>query len=120
MSDLRKLQVLIVDDETEIKIALSRYLSAHGCDVSEAETPGVACDEWNRGLRPDVIVTDYRMPGMNGVELVDWFRAQGSTAGAVLISGNLGDLPQAAYGSLTVLQKPFRTAELLQAVRRLA
>ncbi len=117
MSSEAKFQILLVDDEDEIRIAVSRFLVSRDFEVATAASAALACEQWARGFRPDVIVTDFKMPRMNGLELIDWFRAQGSSAEAVLISGNLSDVPAARVQGITVLPKPFRLSDLLKAVR---
>ncbi len=69
------------------------------------------------------LITDLRMPGMNGVELLKALRAAGSTLPAIVISGH-GDVPMAVEamkaGALDFIEKPFEEEVLLKALERAA
>jgi len=87
--------VLVVDDEEAIAYVFERYLSIAGHRVSVALS-GEAAVRAFASARPDVLVTDFRMPGMNGIELIRHLRAQAPTLPALLISANpveVGALP---------------------------
>jgi two-component system response regulator MprA len=64
----RRPHVLVVDDDRELLAALERGLSLSGFDVGVARDSGEAL-VYMRGRRPDVIVLDIMMPGMDGLSL---------------------------------------------------
>jgi two-component system chemotaxis response regulator CheY len=79
--------VLIVDDEEAIAYVFERYLGFMGYRVSVAGS-GVDALRAFQADRPDAVITDYRMPGMNGDELLHRLRALAPELPAVLISAN--------------------------------
>jgi CheY-like chemotaxis protein len=60
-------RILIVDDSTSIRKLVRSYLELQGLEVHEAGN-GPDAVEMASGLHPDVIVLDFSMPGMNGLE----------------------------------------------------
>lgn len=71
-------RVLVVDDEDSIRSLLRMTLAQAGYDVEEAEDGGRAVEVLNSGDNPlmvDVIICDIRMPRINGVEAIAYFRA---------------------------------------------
>ena len=112
--------VLVVDDERDIRTAVAEILADEGYQVLDASDGAEALDKV-RAFRPQLILLDLMMPGMNGWE----FRAlqQGDPDPAVsgvpviVLSAldRIGNLEAAGY-----LQKPFDLDELLSAVKRYA
>lgn len=87
--------VLVVDDEEAIVYVFERYLSIAGHRVSVALS-GEDAVRIFQDSPADVLVTDFRMPGMNGIELIAELRALSPTLPALLISANpveVGSLP---------------------------
>jgi CheY-like chemotaxis protein len=63
------MKILIVDDELLIRRSLSRLLKQRGHDVYEAENGRLAVDLW-RAKKPDLVLLDFMMPGLNGLEVL--------------------------------------------------
>ena len=63
----RKLKIIVVDDEPVIADTLVEILNGEGCEAV-AVSDGASAIKWARMIRPDAIVTDVIMPGLNGVE----------------------------------------------------
>ena len=61
-------RILIVDDEEDIRVLLSRILKPHGFQVKTASDPASAL-ETIEDFQPQLLITDINMPGMTGVEL---------------------------------------------------
>ena len=108
--------VLVVDDERDIREAVSEVLVDEGYQVLGAGD-GAEALEQSRAHRPDVILLDLMMPGMNGWE----FRA------AQQADPDLGNIPVIVLSALgrvsgldaaEFLQKPFELDQLLTAVRQ--
>ena len=72
------LEILIVDDDLEVLATLSRGLRASGHSVAVARDGLVALDT-ARTSRPDVIIADIRMPGLNGFQLCRRLRQTAET-----------------------------------------
>ena len=68
------MNVLIVDDEINIRQLMSRYLKLEGIQSSEAEN-GLSAQRMLREQGFDACIIDLRMPGMNGLELIQWIRS---------------------------------------------
>ena len=117
MSDKK---VLVVDDEIHIVQVVAIKLRNNGFAVVTAENGqdafDLACNE-----TPDVIVTDFQMPGMTGVELIENLRNRPATADVPVIMltarGFAIDDEQKQNLKISVcLSKPFSPREVLQCV----
>ena len=62
-------RILVVDDESTIRLVLSRYLVTRGFEVETAESGDAALDALSRA-RFDLMLCDVRMPGLSGVEIL--------------------------------------------------
>ncbi|MBI4988854.1 MAG: response regulator transcription factor [Rhodocyclales bacterium] len=110
--------VYIVDDEPSVRDALR--LLFHSVGLATAGFAGA--DEF-LGHRlaegPGCLVTDLRMPGLSGIELIEALRARGCMLPAVVVSGH-GDVRLAVRalkcGATDFLEKPFHDQDLLDIV----
>jgi len=95
--------VLIVDDHASFRASARALLSAEGFEVvGEAEDGELAVDEIER-LRPDVVLLDVQLPGIDGFEVANRVAANGARPDIILTSSrDAGD-----YGDL-VTQSPAR------------
>jgi DNA-binding NtrC family response regulator len=66
--------VLVIDDEQSVRMALARYFERTGWDVRQAEGGEEALEHLSGAEAPDyqLVITDLRMPGRNGIEVHDW------------------------------------------------
>lgn len=117
---MRPVRVLVVDDEPSGRHALAELLRDEGYDVAEAEGGGQALAQLET-FPAQVIVTDFRMPGMNGLELLRQVRQRHGGIGAVLVSayeppeaGQLRALPTPTE----YLDKPLEIAAVVDSVER--
>ncbi len=119
----QKRRILVADDEPELLRLLVRALASQGYTAVGASNGREATEAWLAAPDGfDVVVLDMRMPVMSGYEAYRALRERSPQARFVLISGYPeGDLWQSLRGEPCVrcLHKPFRTAELLAAVRDL-
>lgn len=118
----RRRTVLIVDDEKLILNALQRLLRREPYDVIFVENSRQAYEQLNaRSI--DMIISDYRMPGVNGVELLASVREKYPRVLRVLLTGSLGhdDFARARQSGdvEAFLQKPWGNAALLEEMKRL-
>ena len=112
--------VLLLDDDTHLRTALSQTFDLAGlrvqaCGSAEGITQAVPA-QWS-----GVVVTDIRMPGMNGLELLEQLQGLDEQLPVILITGH-ADVPLAVQamriGAYDFLQKPFASELLLDSVRR--
>ena len=113
-------KVLVVDDEIHIVHVVTIKLRNNGYDVvtacNGAEAFEIACQE-----RPDIIVTDYQMPIMSGIELVEKLRGIEATKDIPVIlltarSFAIEDNQKEDLGISQCLSKPFSPKELLESI----
>ncbi|MEX2182704.1 MAG: ATP-binding protein [Gemmatimonadaceae bacterium] len=113
--------VLIAEDETAIRTALSRVLHAHGYRVLEASNGGEALRIAGSESGPiHLLLTDVMMPGIGGKELVQRLLETRPKTRVILMSGYTDDAElRAALGAarFVFLQKPFAARQVVGAVR---
>ena len=83
-------RVLVVDDEDSIRGLLRKTLTQAGYEVEEAEDGGRAVEVLSSGDNPlllDAIICDIRMPRINGVEAIGYFRAQYPSLPVIVLTG---------------------------------
>jgi CheY-like chemotaxis protein/anti-anti-sigma regulatory factor len=111
--------VLLVDDEPIICGELAVYLSRHHYQV-HAAADGRSALELLAEHEVDVIITDYRMPGMDGIELMRVARRLKPNLPVILVSGQ-ADIQTAVRAlkedAADFLQKPFDLQALLRAIQ---
>jgi PAS domain S-box-containing protein len=116
--------VLVIEDETSVRSALSRVLTLRDISVIGAAMVSDAVTLIKqRDLCPDLVLCDYNLPGpMNGIESIKSLRAAlGWNIPAILMTGDTRSKTMdtiASYG-VPVLVKPFLADELIQLVNRL-
>ncbi|HTI81670.1 MAG TPA: PAS domain-containing protein [Acetobacteraceae bacterium] len=110
--------VLLVDDEELVRAGIAEMLREVGYQVMEVGSAYQALDLLNDGLKVDVLITDYAMPGMTGVELAREARSLKPTLLVLLITGYAAVSDREA-GGLARLAKPFGQARLVAAVDEL-
>lgn len=113
-----RVRVLIVDDERAIRRFLNAALTAHGYDVFEATTGEEALTA-AVARRPDLIVLDLGLPGIDGIEVTQRLREWSQVPILVLsVREWEGDKVEALdAGADDYLTKPFGTGELLARMR---
>ena len=117
-------RVLIVDDEPDVRKVVKMTLTKAGYDVIEAEDGEKAIAAIKEGENPlllDVIISDIRMPKINGVEALNYFQQQWPTVPLVVLTG-FPDMDMATgflkKGIVDYLVKPVEKERLIQAVSK--
>lgn len=113
-------RILIVDDSLETRDIYADYLSYFGYRVAGAGSAGEAFRAI-RGLRPDVIVIDLSLPGMDGYETTRRLRADPYISGVpiIMLTGHLlkgSEQTALAAGADAFLTKPCLPEELLKTI----
>lgn len=109
-------RVLIVDDDADVRLVCGLNLQAEGLQVLEAED-GLRGLERARRERPDLVLTDVTMPGLDGFGLVEKLREDERTRAlpVIFVSGEGGPAHAErarALGALAYLTKPFDARRL--------
>ena len=114
--------VLVIDDNFGALKALNSLMTALGAErVCEAESAEEALQLIGKE-RFDLIVSDYRLEGMNGVEFLEQVRAQGNQTPILLLSGapdKAGVIRANQQPKADFFAKPFKIVELTDAMNRL-
>jgi len=120
---LTGLDVVLVDDDAAVREALSARLVAWGAQVHAFDAPHslrLALDALPPlRRRAGLLITDQRLPGGSGLDVVEIARRRFGTLPALVITGDTApqDLARLAASGLAVLHKPFRADQLRAAIR---
>jgi len=118
-------QILLIDDEAHIRRATSQMLSLADFEVTALDGAAAALDQFD-GARcdgdwPGVVVSDIRMPGIDGLELLRRLQALDADIPVILITGH-GDVSTAVQamrdGAYDFIEKPFNNELLVDVVER--
>lgn len=113
-------RALLVDDAADILVTVGAFLKAFGFEVIRACHADAALARLADGPAVDLLVTDHAMPGMTGKDLALQARDRHPKLRALIISGYADSADLLALpGDIALLAKPFRRADLAQAIERL-
>ncbi|MDP2956920.1 MAG: response regulator [Longimicrobiales bacterium] len=101
-------RVMFVDDEEGVRVSWNRYLSQHGFDVTTAENGANAISKL-QAEPVDVVVSDLKMPGVDGVQLLQWIHAERPNTQFILLTGYGNDEVEKRVrelGAFDYLNKP--------------
>src|SRR5262249_44558870 len=111
--------VHIIDDDDALRDSLSFLLSSAGIKTKTYETATGYANDPERGAC-GCILTDVRMPGMSGIDLLRKLKADGLAVPVIVMTGH-GDVPLAVeamkLGAFDFVEKPFEDDALLTSVR---
>jgi DNA-binding response OmpR family regulator len=112
-------RILIVEDEERIAAFVAKGLKAEGHVVTAVADGRVGLDEALSGIH-DLVILDIGLPGLDGFDLLDQLRSQGSRVPVIVLTArdSVADTVSALEGGADdYMPKPFRFAELLARVR---
>ncbi len=109
--------VLVIDDDADVRRFVVECLETLGFSVTEAEHGRAGLDRLERD-RPDLMIVDFAMPGMNGAEVAAAAREQRADLPIILATGyaDTGAV-ECAFSKDAILRKPFQIKDLSRAVR---
>ena len=114
------MKILVIDDEKPTLSMFRLFLSAYGYEVQTAES-GEAGLEVFSDLRPDIVFTDIRMPGMDGLEVLERIQKAEGRCQVIIITGH-GDMARAVdaldLGASDFINKPVERQALNAALIR--
>lgn len=116
-------KLLLVDDDPAVLDSLKLLLGLSGFDIVAAKDPTEALDYMESGGEPDILITDYRLPVMNGVDLVKRVRGLAERdIPAVLISGDTSEekIRDSELANYHVMHKPSNAKDLIALLKNLS
>ena len=112
--------ILVVDDEVEMRIALETALKREGHSITLAENGEQALERLNEGAF-DLVLTDVKMPKINGIELLKTLKKKSPQTVTIMMTA-YGDIDNAVEtmkaGAFDYLLKPFSAEILIATVNR--
>ncbi|HSC84539.1 MAG TPA: sigma-54 dependent transcriptional regulator, partial [Pseudomonas sp.] len=113
-------QVIFVDDEPAIREAVQQWLELSGLDVCTCDSAAAALSLVDADFS-GVLVSDVRMPGMDGLQLLERLLQLDRDLPVIMVTGH-GDVPMAVQalrqGAYDFIEKPFTPERLLDSLRR--
>jgi PAS domain S-box-containing protein len=110
--------VLMVDDDSAVRSVTATMLMELGCTVLEAGSGGAALEILARTSEIDLVLIDFAMPGMNGLELSREIKARRPGLPMLFVTGYADLTALNELGEENIIQKPFRDDELARKVSR--
>ena len=119
------IKIMVVDDNALVRRAVCETIdwAAMGCEIEGRLTNGIEGFQYAKEHHPDIIITDIKMPGMDGLEMVKALKEEYDTFSSIVITGfDEFQYAQQALrlGAADILLKPIEHKELVETVRRLA
>jgi len=115
LADVTPLTLLVIDDEKSVRQLVRRMLEPHICQVVEAGggEEGLAIAD-SHPAPIDAVLTDLRMPGLSGLELIETLARRAPRLPVLAMTGNPDG--GALLGAVKVLRKPFEPRDVIGAV----
>jgi RNA polymerase sigma factor (sigma-70 family) len=114
------IHIALADDDAAVLDSLQLYFARHQVVTSCYTSADALFASLDAGVQPECIVSDIRMPGMSGLELLDRLKARRSTIPFILITA-VGDIEMAVAaiknGAADFIEKPFDEGRLLASIR---
>lgn len=117
-SKLREMKILLIDDDEWIRDSLRLFFEAEGCQLLALET----AEEGLVALREntyDIIIVDYKLPGLNGIEFLQHIRIAHSDAIKILITAYRSGQAVSEAKKLGIqgfIEKPFTSETILESL----
>ena len=112
-------KVVVIDDDEAVLDSLRVLIESEGLKVETFERASIFLQRFE-GRLPGCLVTDVRMPDMDGLELLQALAARGPLPPVIVITGH-GEVPMAVQamklGARDFIEKPFDTSDLMTSIR---
>lgn len=109
-------QILLVDDETEFAETLAERLRLRSYGVKVTSRADEALDVLDGGMKPDVVLLDIKMPGIDGMDALMEIKARDPQIETILLTGHgeaASSIEGMKRGAFDYLMKPIDIAELI-------
>ena len=107
--------ILLCDDDDDVRRFIGEFLDSAGYTIHEADGPEAALGILEQSAEIDLLIVDYAMPGMNGLETIRQARQRRPDLKPLLITGHADAMGTSTVG-VPLLRKPFAPAELARMV----
>ena len=118
----RPQSVLLIDDNEGVLSAMTGLLEISGFDVHAIDSGDKVMALLETGFEPDILITDYRLPSLTGIEIVHLTRKKlDSTIPAIILSGDTSasEIQNHSLEKCAVLQKPCPAETLFDTISKL-
>jgi PAS domain S-box-containing protein len=112
-------RILVVDDDSDVRSVISTLLRTFGHEAVEAESGQAALDLLERDRQFDLLIIDFSMPIMHGVELASRARQRLPGVKTLFVTGDTGSSGDGDMTEAEILKKPFRQTDLAGKLRDL-
>lgn len=111
-------RIFVVDDDASVADTVTMVLRQAGFEVSTFNSALCAARDTRRSA-PNVVVTDYSMPHINGLVLAAWLRENCPACKVVMLTGEAAEVAEQAIAGLefTLLEKPVSARVLIDAIQ---
>lgn len=119
---MNNLRVLLIDDHTLFRVGLEGLLASRGIEIVASVDSGHEAQNLVDELNPDVILLDMRMPGLNGLEVLDMLRGKNESLPIVMLTTSTEEndlLKSLRSGAQGYLLKDMEPDELVLALREI-
>jgi YesN/AraC family two-component response regulator len=120
-SRIKNMKILLVDDDEWIRDSLSLFFEAEGCDLLTFETAEEGMEAVKKQAY-DIVISDYKLPGMDGLEFLRRVRENQPNAFEVLITAyaNCEIVKEAnEIGVKDIISKPFTSLDVETSLARI-
>ncbi|MFA5008489.1 MAG: response regulator [Candidatus Omnitrophota bacterium] len=118
-----KKRIMIADDDRELCEEMAEIFKAHGY-IADNEFDGLSCERAVRNNRYDIFILDYKMPGLNGIEILKIIKSKAPQSKVFIVSGknNIREMFEAENSLKLVdglLNKPFNVEEFIKKIKEI-
>ena len=119
------MKILVVDDDPVVGTIVNDFLTAHGHSIEVIDSGEKALEKLNKNFEmPDMVILDFVMPDMNGIDVLQKIKAQPTTESlpVVMLSANddTGDLlEEYQFQADHYLAKPFSIKKILDVINQI-
>jgi DNA-binding NtrC family response regulator len=118
---IRGKKIMLIDDDEWIRDSLSLFFQSEGCELLAVETAEEGVQVFKK--QPyDIIIADYKLPGMNGLEFFERIKALGTPVVKILITayGSEEVISEAhTIGIVDIIEKPLTTTIIVDTLSKL-